>query len=301
MSREKYRYLEEFIDPKTGFPIEGGVSPKFVNTKHFGRRLLHQIAKCEYVDTEDENGNKSVSVEIGEKGGWIERKSNLSQKGDSWIEEGAIACGTSTVRGNAVLKDEAEIGDSAMVSDSAVVQDTAWIKEHGSASDKAVLKDESRIEGSGTVKCMVAGKSVIKENARVLCDRNEPEEGRTSESPSIKDSEIGGMAYLSGDVRVYGAKVTGNSKIVSFARIGEGAVIKGESFIAGEIAGEIELDSCILCTPRAYDDDRLPEVPYDIDKVKRLETDIENLDGMEGAVCSSFSYNGRTGTNLTMY
>ena len=300
MSRAKYRFIEEFIDPKTGLPKEGGVSPKYVNTKHFGRRLLHQIAKCEYVEKEDEEGNKTVTVEIGERGGWIERKANLSQKGECWVEEQAIACGSSSVRGNAVLKGESEIGDYAVVAGNAVLQDKSWISERGSASDQAFLKDESHIEGNGIVKCMVVGESVIKDNARVLCDRNKVAEGKTSETPTIKDSEIGGMSYLSGDVRVFGAKIEGNAKIVSFARIGKGVVIKGDSFIAGEAAGDIELDSCIICTPRSDADDKI-DLPKEIDQIKKLETDIEDMEKIEGGASASFTYNGRLMYKDVMY
>ena len=48
MAFRKFKFVEEFIDPETGQPYENPGSPKTVNTKYFGKKELHQIAKIYY-------------------------------------------------------------------------------------------------------------------------------------------------------------------------------------------------------------------------------------------------------------
>ena len=48
MKLRKYKFVEQFVDPKTGQPYEGVNSPKTCTTKHFGSFEGHQIAKIEW-------------------------------------------------------------------------------------------------------------------------------------------------------------------------------------------------------------------------------------------------------------
>ena len=54
-------------------------------------------------------------VEKGQLGGWVEKEDNLSQQGNCWIFDNAIACGNSKVRNNAEIRDRAVIEDNAII------------------------------------------------------------------------------------------------------------------------------------------------------------------------------------------
>lgn len=60
-------------------------------------------------------------VKSGDKGGWIEKESNLSQYDNAWICEKAM------VYGNAIVYDNAWIYDNAKVYGNAKIYDTAKV------------------------------------------------------------------------------------------------------------------------------------------------------------------------------
>ena len=45
------------------------------------------------------------SVKKGEKGGWIEKESNLSQNGDAWVYGDAWICGYAKISGDDKIQD----------------------------------------------------------------------------------------------------------------------------------------------------------------------------------------------------
>ena len=109
MARKKFKFVEMFIDPQTGAPFEDTGSPKWIEPKckEFSPFMGHQIAKIEYEEKTVKNvtykvGKDGKSIKekeeeltiliekMGEKGGWIEQTSNLSQDGKCWVKGDGI-------------------------------------------------------------------------------------------------------------------------------------------------------------------------------------------------------------------
>lgn len=90
-------------------------------TKVYAGRTLHRIKALK------DFGN----IKAGDIGGWVEKESNLSQKGDCWVgdnarvyeesivRDNARVYGNATVYGNAEIRENAEIFDNAVVCDNA--------------------------------------------------------------------------------------------------------------------------------------------------------------------------------------
>lgn len=112
-------------------------------------------------------------VKKGDLGGAVQRKDNLSQKGDSWIYPGAIAAGHSVVKDNAILSDgavaydRAEIyGNAKVVGQGAMIGGTAHI--HGNALvSESFVEENADVSGSAIVEANshVFGKAKIYEDA----------------------------------------------------------------------------------------------------------------------------------------
>ena len=66
-------------------------------------------------------------VKAGDKGGFIEKESNLSQDGNCWVYGSAKVYDNAWIYGNAEVYGSAEVYDNAEVSGSAKVYDNAWI------------------------------------------------------------------------------------------------------------------------------------------------------------------------------
>ena len=66
-------------------------------------------------------------VKSGDKGGWIEKESNLSQYDNAWIYEKAKVYDNAIVYDNAKVYDIAIVYDNAKVYDIAKVYDTAKV------------------------------------------------------------------------------------------------------------------------------------------------------------------------------
>ena len=72
-------------------------------------------------------------VKAGDKGGWIEKKSNLSQYNTAWIY------------GNAVVYDNAKVYDNAVVYDNAKVYDNAVVYDNAKVYGNAVVYDNAKV------------------------------------------------------------------------------------------------------------------------------------------------------------
>ena len=168
MSYRKYRFVEDVFDPLTGDPMLSDVSPMLVKTKFFGNRLLHRIVRI--IPTVEESGGKKYVVEkTGERGGWIESESNLSQIGNSWVGGDAIVWDSATVADDAVVSGSAEVGDGARILDSATVSGSAGVGGnsyvYGAASisgnARLAVFGHARVGGKVSGNGKVAGKSVV--------------------------------------------------------------------------------------------------------------------------------------------
>ena len=238
----KYRYVEEFpesIDPKTGKPYEGIESPKMVETEHFGKRLLHQIAKVKWTETkftqvyetkgtEGKLEEKEFTVrvyeqEMGEVGGWIEDKKNLDQAGDCWVSEKAVVVDDAQVFGDAEVKGEAEVGEYATVGGKAKVYGQVCIKGYAHIlGDGEVYGDKEELEEDVDEKWkkgMKRKRVAVTDYATVM--------GEVRGTAKVYgDAYVGPHSLISDKAKVYGsARVEGDDE--------EGAYVEGEAKVYG--------------------------------------------------------------------
>ena len=90
------------------------------------------------------------NVKKGDKGGYVENESNLSQYGDCWVYDNAkvyanaVVCGYAIISGNAIISDNAEVYGNAEIGDNARVYGNAEIGENAkveSAADYILFKN----------------------------------------------------------------------------------------------------------------------------------------------------------------
>lgn len=265
MAFRKFKFVEEFIDPKTGQPYENPGSPKRKETKYFGLKELHQIAKIVYQSkvtmkpsvTIDEKTGKTVEGPVervvtydeimGEKGGWIERMDNLAQGGNCWVSEGAVVCEEAFVSEDAQISGSAEIGGHAKIGGKAKVY------EEGSASEGAYIFGNAKVHGGertpytavmglARVEGEVGGEAMVLGNAKV------GPHGQVLGKSVVRGfsqiyGKVDGKSAVSGNAIVYG-EVKGESSVSGDAIIMEDAVVSGESSVGdlatiyGRVAGE---------------------------------------------------------------
>jgi len=111
------------------------------------------------------------NIKKGDKGGFIEKESNLSQYDDAWVY------------GNAQVSDDACVFGNARVSGNAQVSDDAWVYGNAQVSDDAQVSGNARVSGNAQVSddARVSGNAQVSGNARVF-----------------------GNAQVSGNAQVYG-------------------------------------------------------------------------------------------------
>ena len=129
-----------------------------------------------------------ADVKIGDLGGFVETKQNLSNMDNAWV------CGNAKVYGNAEVYGDARVCDNAKVCGNARVCDNAWVygdaKVYGNAwvRDNAWVCGDARVCGDATKVC---------NNARVY-----------------------GNAWVCDNAKVYGnAEVCGNARVYDNANI----------------------------------------------------------------------------------
>jgi acetyltransferase-like isoleucine patch superfamily enzyme len=125
--------------------IETGTAPsakKQVQQKKF--RLVSDITATYYVDDDMRESGDGITVYRiqalrtfvcdngkkvceGDYGGFVEKEFNLSQRGNCWIYDDAVAVGEARVKDHAVVHGHAEISDYARVNDHAHVGGNAKI------------------------------------------------------------------------------------------------------------------------------------------------------------------------------
>ena len=118
------------------------------------------------------------NVRKGDKGGFIENESNLSQRGDCWVYDDAMVCGNADVYGNAKVYDDALVCDDAQVYDNAEVYNNARIYGcafvYGDAEvfGDAFVYDNATISSNANVcdNAMVRGKANVYSHADIRGD-----------------------------------------------------------------------------------------------------------------------------------
>ena len=230
MARKKFKFVEMFINPDTGAPFEDTGSPKLIEPKHFKAFIGHQIARIEYEEkvitdiqykvgkggsvTKGEERKRTILIEkMGEKGGWLEQTSNLSQDGDCWVGTNGIVCGNGFVCDNVVLS-SGEVGDNAKVGGEATISGDVGI------GGNAYVYGKAKISGSGRI--------AVKGTARV--------EGKVD-----GNAIVDGSAYVGEGATIKGnAHVTGNAKVISGTVEGK-AKLSGNAFVKCGVKSDAEI------------------------------------------------------------
>lgn len=86
---------------------------------------------------------KFGNIAKGQKGGFIEKKSNLSQDGNAWVYNYAMVYGNAKVRDNAKVYDCAMVRGDAVVRGNARVYDCANVRSAAVVCDNAIVRSNS--------------------------------------------------------------------------------------------------------------------------------------------------------------
>lgn len=131
----------------------------------------------------------------GKLGGWVESKTNLSQRGSCWIY------GEAEVSGKAQIRGDAQIWEHVKIRDEVIIMDNAKISGYVKAYESAIIKGNAFITGN----VQIHGDVVIS-----------------------GDTHIGGNVEIFGRARINGGYISGNAKIHGHARISHFANISGD-------------------------------------------------------------------------
>ena len=137
-----------------------------------------------------------ANIKKGDKGGFIEKEKNLSQRGDCWvygdatIYDDAMVCGNAEVYGNARVYYNANVYDDAKVYNYAQVRGNAEVYDNAKVCGNADVYGIARIYGYAQV-----------------CDNAEV----------CNNAEVYGYSQVSGNAEICGdAEITSNSDYILF-------------------------------------------------------------------------------------
>lgn len=118
---------------------------------------------------------KFGNIAKGQKGGFIEKKSNLSQDGNAWVYNYAMVYGNAKVRdnakvydcamvrGDAVVRGNARVYGDALVCDNADVYENAKVYNHAKVRNNANVYGHAKVCGHADV----CGNAWVYSNAKV--------------------------------------------------------------------------------------------------------------------------------------
>jgi UDP-3-O-[3-hydroxymyristoyl] glucosamine N-acyltransferase len=114
--------------------------------------------KYELTDIKNERGLYRIlalkdfnDVKVGDLGGWVASKANLSQDGNSWIYDDAEVFDDARVCDNALVFDHAKVYDYARVEGRARIGGNAQIYGISIVSGKAIVNEEMKIYGDSWI------------------------------------------------------------------------------------------------------------------------------------------------------
>ena len=138
-------------------------------------------------------------VKKGEKGGWIESESNLSQEGNCWVYGDSKVFNNAEVHDNAKVFTSSEVYGNAKVYGCAYICDRAKIYGKAEVSDKAKIFDDVEIFGNA----QIYGVSCITNNVKIY------DEAKVYDNARIKDN-----AQVLGNAEIYGEVVICNDAVI---------------------------------------------------------------------------------------
>ena len=125
---------------------------------------------------------KFGNIAKGQKGGFIEKKSNLSQDGNAWVYNYAMVYGDAKVcdnakvydcakvRGAAVVRGNARVYGDALVCDNADVYENAKVYGHAKVHGAAVVCDNAKVYDCANVRsaAVVCDNAIVRSNSDYL-------------------------------------------------------------------------------------------------------------------------------------
>ena len=153
-------------------------------------------------------------VKKGDLGGFIEKESNLSQKGNCWICDDAKVFDDATIYGNAEIYGNAKVYDNAEVSDDAKV------------FSYAVICGDAEIFGNAFIygDAFICGDARVYDNARVY-----------GKAEIYNDAQVFGIARVCDNVEIFDkARVRGNAEVFNSAKVFNSAIVCDNAKVYGD-------------------------------------------------------------------
>lgn len=179
----------------------------------FGR-TLHRIVAVRSFDY----------VKAGEKGGWIEKESNLSHEGFCWVYDDAMVFADAVVSGNAKVIRHATVCDTAKVYGNAKLMDNAAVYGRAEVYGDAVVYYCAEVYGEAAV----CGSAVVYGKAEVCGNAKVHDYAKVFGNAAVYGrAEVYDEASVCGRTDVYGdATVCGDAEVRGDAVLREDAVVR---------------------------------------------------------------------------
>ena len=153
-------------------------------------------------------------VKKGEKGGWIEKESNLSHECNCWVYDDARVLDNAEVFGNAKVYDTAEVFGRGKVHGNAEVFHYAEV--YGNAE----VFHNAAVFGIATVR----DRAMVYDNAKVC-----------SSADVYGTAQVYGNAEVHGEAEMFGeAEIFGKAEVCGNARVSGKAVLRGDAVVSSK-------------------------------------------------------------------
>lgn len=121
-----------------------------------------------------------ADVKVGDKGGWIEKESNLSQTDNAWVYGNAKVYGNAWVSDNAIVRGDSQVFDNAVVCGNAQVFGNAQVYGYAQVYDCVVVDDSAQIYDCAVVNgyAKVYGYARISKRSDYIVFKNNFSSGR---------------------------------------------------------------------------------------------------------------------------
>lgn len=191
------------------------------------------------------------TVPAGTLGGYVESEKNLSQKGNCWIADSAIACGDSRVSGNALLLDQAKLFDKATVMDEAVVggqselHEFASVEGHAQVFDRTMMRDYSNVRDNAVInngRIVLKSYAVVADNAVVEGKTRLENFAKIEGQANVKHTVLNERSLIDGKAKVMSAILSGNACITDEAVVIACAYMKDDAIIGGKANVTVDID-----------------------------------------------------------
>ena len=204
-------------------------------TLKMGDLILHRIEATESFSVGD------YLVIPGDKGGWIEKESNLQE--NAWVDGEGMVYGDAVVTGNArvfengTIRDNAKVYGNAIVRGYSKVMDNACICQNAQIFGYAVIRNDAMISGNAKViNCAeVSNSAHVCDYALISSNAKISDSAIVRGNAKVRgQAKVRGYAEVSGDAIVHSQVIIGDHAIVTdSAKIGQNCTIMDYAFIGG--------------------------------------------------------------------